>query len=142
MTQPAPLPQDVRDALATGNTVEAIKRLRTATGLGLKEAKDLIDRHLRPPSSPGAGFAAPAGLPTAVIGALAAGNKIEAIRLYRQHYGVGLKEAKDAVDAAGITASREAGGLSPGEQPRSGRSTWLVVAVAIAGALAYYFIRQ
>src|SRR5439155_19686342 len=30
---------------------------------------------------------------------VAAGRKIEAIRLYRQRYGVGLAEAKDAVEA-------------------------------------------
>jgi ribosomal protein L7/L12 len=31
--------------------------------------------------------------------AIRAGNKIDAIKLYRANYGVGLKEAKDAVDA-------------------------------------------
>lgn len=31
--------------------------------------------------------------------ALMAGNKILAIKLYREQYGVGLKEAKDAIDA-------------------------------------------
>ncbi|HTK09361.1 MAG TPA: ribosomal protein L7/L12 [Ktedonobacteraceae bacterium] len=31
--------------------------------------------------------------------ALLSGNKIKAIKLYRELYGVGLKEAKDAVDA-------------------------------------------
>ena len=30
--------------------------------------------------------------------ALLSGNKIEAIKLYRYLYGVGLKEAKDAID--------------------------------------------
>jgi ribosomal protein L7/L12 len=33
-----------------------------------------------------------------VRAALASGNKIEAIKLYRLQTGVGLKEAKDAVD--------------------------------------------
>jgi ribosomal protein L7/L12 len=28
-----------------------------------------------------------------------AGNKIEAIKLYREHTGLGLKESKDAVEA-------------------------------------------
>lgn len=40
-----PLPPDVADALHRGNKIEAIKRLRTATGLGLAEAKDRIDAH-------------------------------------------------------------------------------------------------
>lgn len=37
--------------------------------------------------------------PEVVREALLAGNKILAIKLYRELYGVGLKEAKDAVDA-------------------------------------------
>jgi ribosomal protein L7/L12 len=37
--------------------------------------------------------------PRAVREALLAGNKILAIKFYREFYGVGLKEAKDAVDA-------------------------------------------
>jgi ribosomal protein L7/L12 len=35
----------------------------------------------------------------AISNALMAGNKILAIKLYREQYGVGLKEAKDAIDA-------------------------------------------
>jgi ribosomal protein L7/L12 len=33
-----------------------------------------------------------------IYAALMAGNKIQAIKLYRELYGVGLKEAKDAID--------------------------------------------
>src|SRR5581483_2863397 len=39
-------------------------------------------------------------LPAGVQAALLGGNTIEAIKLYRQATGVGLKEAKDAIDAA------------------------------------------
>ena len=35
--------QDYRDLLAQGEKMEAIKRLRLATGLGLKQSKDIID---------------------------------------------------------------------------------------------------
>jgi ribosomal protein L7/L12 len=35
----------------------------------------------------------------AIRDALLRGNKIEAIKLYREQYSVGLKEAKDAIDA-------------------------------------------
>lgn len=34
---------DIHDALSRGSKIEAIKILREATGLGLKESKDLID---------------------------------------------------------------------------------------------------
>lgn len=37
------VPEDVREALERGETILAIKRLREATGVGLKEAKDVID---------------------------------------------------------------------------------------------------
>lgn len=32
------------DAIYSGRKIEAIKELRTASGLGLKEAKDIVDR--------------------------------------------------------------------------------------------------
>ncbi len=37
------VPADVVAALDRGEKIEAIKRLRAATGLGLKEAKDRVD---------------------------------------------------------------------------------------------------
>ena len=56
MAQPAdPLPGQVLDALLRGNSIEAIKLLRACTGLGLKEAKDVIDQHLRRRTAPGDG---------------------------------------------------------------------------------------
>jgi ribosomal protein L7/L12 len=37
------VPADVREALERGQTILAIKRLRQATGVDLKEAKHVID---------------------------------------------------------------------------------------------------
>lgn len=44
-TPPTPedLPAEVAAALATGNKIEAIKLLRAATGMELKDAKDAVD---------------------------------------------------------------------------------------------------
>jgi hypothetical protein len=42
---------------------------------------------------------ASSGVPSGVLDALRQGNKIEAIKLYRKQTGLGLKEAKDAVEA-------------------------------------------
>jgi len=47
-----------------------------------------------PPGSPPAPIDAPAG----VVAALRAQNKIEAIRLYREAFKTGLREAKEAVE--------------------------------------------
>jgi ribosomal protein L7/L12 len=39
------LPPDVVDALQKGQKIEAIRRMREQTGLGLKESKDAVDRY-------------------------------------------------------------------------------------------------
>ncbi len=39
------LPSEVIEAIEHGNKIEAIKLLRESTGLGLKEAKDIIDAY-------------------------------------------------------------------------------------------------
>jgi len=41
-----PLPDDVLSALRQGNKIDAIKRLRQAWAIDLKEAKDHVDRHI------------------------------------------------------------------------------------------------
>lgn len=41
------------------------------------------------------------GLPEPIRDALRRGRKIEAIKLYREATGAGLREAKDAIDEAG-----------------------------------------
>ena len=40
------IPPEAAAAAARGELIEAIKRTRQATGLGLKEAKELVDLHL------------------------------------------------------------------------------------------------
>lgn len=149
-----PLPAPVLQALENGHTIEAIKRLRAAEGLGLKEAKDIIDAHLqgRPmarahPGAAPTGFAAGSGVPPAVLQALAAGHKIEAIRLLREHAGIGLKEAKDRVDALAVSTGHggSAGnlpGLAPGEQPHGSSALgWIVVALVV-GVAAWYLLQR
>jgi hypothetical protein len=45
-TPDAPLPPAAVAALEKGSIIEAIKIVRADRNLGLKEAKDLVDRHL------------------------------------------------------------------------------------------------
>ena len=88
--------------LNSGKKIEAIKRVREQTGLGLKEAKDLVDALERGlsvsihagPHSP-AGFSNPDDEARKLV---AAGKLIEAVKLVREHKHLGLKEAKDYVD--------------------------------------------
>jgi len=91
---------DIKAAIGAGNKIAAIKLYRDATGAGLAEAKDAIELIAagKPPPS-GAAATQPTDAMQEVSALLAAGRKIEAIRVYRTATGVGLKEAKDAVDA-------------------------------------------
>jgi ribosomal protein L7/L12 len=108
------LPPDVLKALESGRTIDAIKRLRKATGLGLAEAKAVIDAHRRsqPPPVPSLGGAAgnnaPDGgrvLPEAVLEALQRGDKNEAARLLRERLGLSVNAAKKRIESAGAPGS-------------------------------------
>jgi hypothetical protein len=81
----------------------------------------------------------PRTLPAAAMSALQQGHKIEAIRLTREHYGLGLKEAKELVDAQQVTVvgDREI----PPYQVTSGGGVWrvlLFIALAIAGYFWFF----
>jgi len=140
-------PQIPREAQAqwdAGNKIAAIKLLREATGLGLAEAKALLEGPSRPvgvPTKQSSG-----ALPSPVQSALARGNKIEAIRLLREAAGLGLKEAKDQVDAFAAKkspASSAAGqGLAPGEVPRAGGGRMALLIVIGLAVLSYLVYRQ
>jgi hypothetical protein len=83
----------------------------------------------------------PAGaLSSNVIEALRRGHKIEAIKLVREQTGMGLKEAKDAVDAYERTHPKTPA-ASPGEVTSSGNGVWWVAALLVAVAAAYYLLR-
>lgn len=97
----------VREMLQSGQKIEAIKILRAARNLGLKEAKDIIDA-----MSSGSPVQIPAALPKedstelrSVDGndeeikwLIKQGKKIEAIKVMREKTGLGLAEAKSAVE--------------------------------------------
>jgi len=98
--------------LAAGNTIQAIKTYRDGTGVGLKEAKEAVDAIAAGAPLPAIPAQAPVVAHTdADVRALIERSLIiDAIKLYREIHGVGLKEAKDAVDAM-----REAGRSSAGD---------------------------
>lgn len=92
----------VRELLASGMKIEAIKAYREITGAGLKEAKDAVEAIERgEPILPYAPIhaIAPSDLEEQVRNLLRKGNKVAAIKLYMDATRSGLKESKNAVDA-------------------------------------------
>lgn len=140
-----PLPEDVRQAINAGRKLDAIRLLRVHTGLGLAAAKAAVEANGLP-ARPGV-VTVPFGyaeqqLPPAARAALDAGQKIEAIRLLRQARGIGLKEAKDIVDAAQhephASLSRSPGQVENNPLNAAG---WVVLAVVL-GLVAWRLLGQ
>ena len=73
-------------------------------------------------------------LPDQVISQIRAGRKIQAIKLLREAQGIGLKEAKHAVDAY-ILANP-----SPQQPKSSSNGLVLIVSLLLIAYLVYQFI--
>jgi ribosomal protein L7/L12/streptogramin lyase len=100
---------EVATLVRGGNKIQAIKLYRELTGTSLADAKDAVERLER--GEPLALQQTSFGLAGPVTGGdqhaaaidevkrlLREGNKIAAIKVFREAFGVGLKEAKDAVE--------------------------------------------
>jgi ribosomal protein L7/L12 len=128
-----------------GNKLEAIRLLRSKTGIGLAAAKDAVETGQlpdgeTPPQSPPRD-----PLPAEVVAALRMGSKMEAVKLLREAGGLGLKEAKDIVDAAERNIRPTPGGevtsLAPGQVPRSRFTPLLAAAIVVLiGIVAGYML--
>lgn len=101
---------EVREQIKRGKKIEAIRIYREITGSSLKDAKDAVQaielgRPVPAPAQAVAGgvgaaaFASSAEAMDEIKRLLRSGNKIEAIRVHREAFNTGLKDAKDAVDA-------------------------------------------
>lgn len=97
------LPQSVRDHIAAGRKIEAIKELRAHTGWGLRKAKEAVEQIERGDaislraSSSGAS-ASPDELATRIFGLVQSGQTIQAIKEVRDATGADLRTAKQMVD--------------------------------------------
>jgi ribosomal protein L7/L12 len=117
-----PLVRQVRALVASGKMIDAIKLYREATGAGLAEAKAAVEASAFGMPISGSpdndllqieqkvdlllkrleiAYEQPDdnAFYSQVEALVRTRNKIEAIKIYREYTGTGLKEAKDAVDA-------------------------------------------
>lgn len=78
-------------------------------------------------------------LPDDVIAAIRAGHKVEAIKRLREARGLGLKEAKDAVDAY-ARAHPDAVASAPALEESGMNPLVIIIILAILGYLAYRFL--
>lgn len=87
--------------LRAGRKIEAIKRYRELTGVGLREAKEAVEalEAGRSVSLPPKSSLLRQVHDSEIEQQIRSGHLLDAIKLYREKTGVGLKEAKDAVEA-------------------------------------------
>jgi ribosomal protein L7/L12 len=155
----------IRDFLAKGNKIEAIKLYRLEYNVGLAEAKSAVEALGRGGNINFSAVAPQSQLDDSLLEAkikdvLVKRSKIEAIKLYREVHHVGLKEAKDIIDQ--MEASMRQGGTSvnmpnmpmPSAPPISNDPfddeaavnrmrliVTIVVLLALGGAVAYFLLR-
>ncbi len=96
-----PLEDEIRELLASGNKIAAIKRFRQETGLGLAEAKAAVEAFETGESLPESERFSDSDLADQIVNLLERNEKIQAVKLYREQAGGSLKEAKDAVEQIG-----------------------------------------
>lgn len=122
-----------------GDKVAAIKLCREATGMGLAEAKDFVERLETSPDAP-LSPAPEAGALSPVADLLFAGRKIDAIKLYREQVqpGAGLAEAKETVERleAGLRAQHPEKFTAPAQ--KSGCTAVLAVIAALFIVLVWF----
>jgi ribosomal protein L7/L12 len=133
------IPRAAQEAADRGDVIAAIKIVREATGLGLKEAKEAVEAYARGVRT---GSSASGEIPLSAIASLHQGHFIEAIKQTREATGLGLKEAKEAVEGhlarhpSVEEQFRVAGGRSASSMER--RIAIIAVVVVVAAGLLWF----
>lgn len=96
--------QEILQLLKQGNKIAAVKRYMEATGADLRTSKDFVDQlqqALETGETPNGNFSQQISKETLeqITSLLKEGNLIPAIKLYKAETGVGLRDAKMAVEA-------------------------------------------
>jgi len=147
---------EIRRLVGSGSLSDAIQRYQQAYGVDLQDAQEAIDAlqagRTANPTAPG--MRPPEELTRTlkqVQQLLASGNKIEAIKVYREHFDVSLERAKSAVDqieaGGGYQAATgfQALGQPPVQvaSPAPARRSWAgcivgVIVLVVAGAIGFF----
>jgi ribosomal protein L7/L12 len=123
----------IRAAVVAGRKIEAIKLYRAATGAGLAEAVKVVEglQEGRPIGGTATDAMSNNDIDE-IEAALFAGERIQAIRLYRGATREGLKEAKDFIDALEAELRRTEPGRFTAPPAKGCGTTALILLAAVA----------
>jgi ribosomal protein L7/L12 len=103
--------------------IQAVQVYQSATGVSLAEAREAVEEmaqiELAKPPSDVRSFDNPV-LEARIKSLLARGNKIDAIKIFREEYGVGLNEAKAVVDRMEASMQMSPSSMSRPYEPAIG----------------------
>lgn len=140
-------PAAARTAISNGQTIVAIKIVREAYGLGLSEAKDLVEAYGKKGEAALKGLQPRGGvidLPGEVVALIQGGHRDRAAQLLHGKFGLSAQDALSRVaDYSGARHKSGAVGdsgrtVSPGDS--GGGAWWAVLAVAALLAVAVYLV--
>lgn len=77
-----------------------------------------------------------------VADALRKGRARQAVQTLREQTGLGLEQARDAVEGTGRHRPDAESGLSPGEVPRRSSSAWVVLLIVVLVVLGWVWLRR
>ena len=120
----ADLEQEVRSLLDQGQKIEAVKLYKDQTGVGLAAAKDAVEA-MQADAVPQSDIGG--DLEAELLRLLGRGEKLAAVKLYKEQKGVELADAKQAVESL---ATKHGLGMQ-----RAGCLGALAVVVLAAGAI-------
>ncbi len=102
--------QKIHQLLHAKQIIQAIQLYREATGVSLANAKAAVEEmalvEVTKPPSGVRSYDDPV-MESKIKSLLAKGKKIDALKIYREEYGIGLNEAKDAVERIEATMPRD-----------------------------------
>ena len=102
--------QQIHQLIHTGQKIQAIQVYREATGVSLAEAKQAVEEMAflegTKPASGVRSLDNPV-LESKIKSLLAKGKKIDAVKIYRDEYGISLTQAQDAVNRIEASMPRD-----------------------------------
>lgn len=107
--------QRIHELLHEQQLINAVKYYREVTGSSLAEAKEAIEEMARDESVKPPDDVRDMDNPiliSRIKSLLARNRKIDAVKIYREEYGIGLKEAKNAVDRIHASMKQDGSSMS------------------------------
>jgi len=144
---PAGFPDGARVAIRSGQKLVAIKIVREAYGLRLREAKDLVEAYAERGEAALAEFTRPADapgldLPGEAVALILNGERARAAQLLQSQHGYSAQDAASRVADYGVARQTRRAVADSGRtvsQGDRGGALWVVAAIAVALLAVWFF---